>query len=238
MKNFTFLILFAFCTLHFFYSCNEDSTDVKGADVNAIDNLAEYKTAKFFEESVNAVSKELEEKVRNSFKSGGDFQLTQAELDQCIAVSGYNGTVPSLQDVNSIINLTMNAFENGEITFPMPLSPDYPPLSEKANNLLSQIFSQGSIENLKANSDFTMVSYNEQQLLEYINNIVFAMENGEIDFGNFKGALAVCGVNGEPMPCTVAFAALGGGIGAGFGAGGAIIGIIVGGVIGAFVDAS
>lgn len=64
------------------------------------------------------------------------------------------------------------------------------------------------------------------------------MENGELDFGEFKGTLAICGVDGNPMPCVVAFAAAGAGIGAGFGFGGAIVGGIIGGVIGMFVDAS
>lgn len=205
--------------------------------VKSTDELAEYKTAKFFEKSVNSISEELKDKIRNSFNKGNSIELTQAELNQCLAVSGYNGPVPSLQDVNTIINLTMNAANNGQIIF--PIEPDgFPPLDSRSNTLLSQMFSNGPIVNLKANSDYLSVSYSEQQLLEYINNIVIAMENGELDFGYFKGPMAICGVNNQAVPCSVAFAVAGGAIGAGFGIGGALVGIIIGGVVGSFVDAS
>lgn len=149
MKNLKIFFLFAFCVFPFFYSCNEDSPVLKEENILEVDELAEYKTAKFFEESVKLISKEFEEKIQNSFKNGEEIELTQAELDQAIAISEYSGPVPSLEDVNTIINQTLTVFHTGEITFPMPLSEEYPPLNEKTNTLLSQIFSDGSIVDLR-----------------------------------------------------------------------------------------
>lgn len=107
----------------------------------------------------------------------------------------------------------MNAANNGQILF--PIEPNgFPPLHDKTNTLISQMFSSGSIVNLKANSDYHSVNYSEQQLLEYINNLVIAMENGELDFVYFKGIMAICGVNNQTVPCAVAFAAAGGVVGA------------------------
>lgn len=232
MKNLKFLLLALLSFSPLFQSCQEETIEVKTTD-----ELAEFKTAKFFEQSVNLISEELKDKIRNSFNKGNSIVLTQAELNQCLAISGYTGPVPSLQEVNTIINLTMNAVNNGQVVFPIEPS-GFSPLDNRTNNLISQMLSNGSFENLKANSDYYAVNYSEQQLLEYINNLVIAMENGELNFVHFKGIMAFCGINNQAVPCSMAFAVAGGAIGASFGVGGAIVGVIIGGVVGAFVDAS
>lgn len=229
MRTIKLTILSVLFIFPLFYSCHENN------EINFEDDFEMYKTYEFFTKSVEATSFVLKDKIRNTLNKGA-IQLTQEDLDQCIQASGYSGTVPTLNEVNIIIDEVLNAGSNGQIIFPLQPS-GFPPLNDRTNTLINEIFSTGSIEGLKLNEDFNQVSYSEQQVLEFINNIVYAMENGDIDLGILnKGNF--CGVNGNPVPCPAAYAAAGAVIGSAFGGYGAIIGAIIGGVIGSFVGAS
>lgn len=215
MKNYKLLLSF-FTSIFLFYSCNEDS------DYKTNEDLDIYITSDFFQKSVGIISNEITEKSINS--KGGNYELTQAELDHYLSVSGYNGSVPPLNTVNSMLNEILveanNQDGNGNYE---PI--DNAPLDYKTKDLLISIMDNGSIVDLKANTNFNTVSYHEQQLIMYVNNLYNAWENGIINFDFYDGM--------QRGNRWLALAALGGIIGySTAGVPGMIIGGIVGGVFG------
>lgn len=236
LKITTILLCFLFSPL---FSCSEESQEQISAE-----NLDVYKTPDFFERSVTVISEEIKRKVENS-KGNEQLTLTQAELDNYVQISGYNGPLLTLSQINHLINQTLDLFDSGEVTFPLDPIDDYNPISEKTNDLLFQITTIGSISNLKNNPNYLLISPSEQNLVFYINNLVEAWENGEIDFGLSSIApTAICSIydgtgNGGIAPCWVAGMLIGGYIGFQIGGGvGIIIGGIIGGVVGALAGTS
>ncbi len=235
LSSFILIILFVLPTFH---SCNEDANPM----IYSTENLDEYKSPEFFRNSVIIVSEKIIEKIEKN-RGNESIELTQQELDDFVSASGYNGTMLSLNEVNNIINLVLDEFNSGNIVFPIEIGPEFPPISGKANDLLVLIGTNGSID-LKANPDFNLLDISEQDIIDYVNNIIMAYENGEIDFNFTTRDPAMCSIrdgqgNGGHAPCFIAGMMAGGLIGNSIGGTvGMIVGGIIGGVVGALIGGS
>lgn len=241
MRKFNLSILFLFIFGLFFHSCSDDNLLNEGEFDTNVSKMSEYyKSPEFFVKSIDIISNNLIENTV-SYRGSSTYELTQADLDEYIQISGYNGPVPALADVNYMINTLVDTYQD-DGGFHFPIERDgIPPMSERTNSLFTEMLTNGSIPNLQVREDFIQVIPTEQEILMYVNNILAAWENGEIDFGDNGGIAGRigCSVDGYSSPCFVVGAMAGFALGNGIcGSMCGVVGGVIGGVIGGLAGAS